>query len=42
MKLHREPRSQWARYAYGYSDQKPWAELGILVFMIIFLLWRWL
>lgn len=42
-----EPKSDWMRYAYGYSDKKPslWGEernlaLLILICVVIRLLWR--
>lgn len=36
----KEPKGEFARYAYGYSDKKPWVTVVILVLMFIFILWR--
>lgn len=33
----KEPKSEFARYAFGYSDKKPWGEIAILAAMVAFL-----
>lgn len=37
-----EPKSEWARYAYGFSDKKPgWSfwliHIGMVVFIVYFI-----
>ena len=37
----RGPLSEWARYAYGYSDKKPgWTSWAPLAIMVIYVVWK--
>jgi hypothetical protein len=35
------PRSSWARYAFGWADEKPdWIDLAIVLGMLAFVLYN--
>ena len=34
------PRGEFARYAYGWSDKKPWTTMWILIGMVAYIVYR--
>lgn len=38
--MRNEPKSELARYAFGFSDKKPgWTFWGIHIGMVLFIIW---
>lgn len=36
--MDKEPMSDFMRYAFGYTDEKPWATIVIIVIMLVTLI----